>query len=106
MDRLSRDELTELRRKVGYVFQFAALFDSMTVARRNLALGLARRGLSEGEINRRISESLALVDLPDTEARYPAELSGACGSRWASPGRSLSSRATFCTTNPPRASIP
>jgi phospholipid/cholesterol/gamma-HCH transport system ATP-binding protein len=75
VDRLSRDELTELRRKVGYVFQFAALFDSMTVAE-NLALGLARRGLSEGEISRRITESLALVDLPDTEERYPAELSG------------------------------
>ena len=75
VDQLSRGELTELRRKVGYVFQFAALFDSMTVAE-NLALGLARRGLAEGEINRRISQSLALVDLPDTETRYPAELSG------------------------------
>jgi len=67
--------LTELRRKVGYVFQFAALFDSMTVAE-NIGLGLARRGLSESEIERRVADSLALVDLPDTQARYPAELSG------------------------------
>ncbi len=72
---LGKDELTELRRKVGYVFQFAALFDSMTVAE-NIGLGLARRGLSESEIERRIGDSLALVDLPDTQARYPAELSG------------------------------
>jgi phospholipid/cholesterol/gamma-HCH transport system ATP-binding protein len=72
---LGKDELTELRRKVGYVFQFAALFDSMTVAE-NISLGLARRGLSESEIERRIADSLALVDLPDTQARYPAELSG------------------------------
>jgi phospholipid/cholesterol/gamma-HCH transport system ATP-binding protein len=47
----------------------------MTVAE-NIALGLVRRGLSESEIDRRIGDSLALVDLPDTQARYPAELSG------------------------------
>ena len=40
---LSRDALYELRRKVGYVFQFAALFDSMTIAE-NLAMGLIKRG--------------------------------------------------------------
>jgi phospholipid/cholesterol/gamma-HCH transport system ATP-binding protein len=75
VDHLDPDGLKELRRKVGYVFQFAALFDSMTVAE-NIALGLARRGLSESEIEKRTSDSLALVDLPDTQARYPAELSG------------------------------
>ncbi|HEU5154634.1 MAG TPA: ABC transporter ATP-binding protein [Gemmatimonadales bacterium] len=75
VDQLDPDGLKELRRKVGYVFQFAALFDSMTVAE-NIALGLARRGLSETEIERRIGDSLALVDLPDTQSRYPAELSG------------------------------
>jgi len=75
VDQLDPDGLKELRRKVGYVFQFAALFDSMTVAE-NIALGLARRGLSDSEIDRRISDSLALVDLPDTQSRYPAELSG------------------------------
>jgi phospholipid/cholesterol/gamma-HCH transport system ATP-binding protein len=83
---LGKDELTELRRKVGYVFQFAALFDSMTVAE-NIALGLARRGLSESEIERRVADSLALVDLPDTQARYPAELSG--GMRKRVPGRRI-----------------
>jgi phospholipid/cholesterol/gamma-HCH transport system ATP-binding protein len=57
------------------VFQFAALFDSMTVAD-NLRLGLVRRGLDDDEIRVRIAESLALVELAGHDGRYPAELSG------------------------------
>jgi len=73
---LDRDDLTMLRQGIGYVFQFAALFDSMTVAD-NLALGLRRRrGLSDEEIDERVREALALVDLSGTEERLPAELSG------------------------------
>ena len=72
---LDRDDLTELRQGIGYVFQFAALFDSMTVAE-NLALGLRKRRLDEEEIEERISEALALVDLSGTGDRLPAELSG------------------------------
>ncbi len=72
---LDRDGLTTLRRGIGYVFQFAALFDSMTVAE-NVALGLRRRGLSDEEIDDRVREALALVDLSGTEERLPAELSG------------------------------
>lgn len=72
---LDRDGLTELRSKIGYVFQFAALFDSMTV-RENIALGLKRRGLTPSAIEERVQESLALVDLEETEDRMPAELSG------------------------------
>lgn len=72
---LSRDELMALRRNIGFVFQFAALFDSMTVAE-NIRLGLARQGLEPDTIEARIRESLALVDLADSEDVYPAELSG------------------------------
>lgn len=73
---LSRGELYELRRKVGYVFQFAALFDSLTVAE-NVALGLRRvPGMTEAEMGERVRECLALVDLVGFEDRYPAELSG------------------------------
>jgi phospholipid/cholesterol/gamma-HCH transport system ATP-binding protein len=72
---MTRDELTELRGRIGYVFQFAALFDSMTVAE-NIALGLRRRGHDEDAIAARIEESLAVVELSGTEAKYPAELSG------------------------------
>jgi phospholipid/cholesterol/gamma-HCH transport system ATP-binding protein len=72
---LDRDALTLLRRGIGYVFQFAALFDSLTVSD-NLALGLRRRGLAEEEIAERVHEALALVDLSGTGDRMPAELSG------------------------------
>jgi len=72
---LDRDGLSGLRAQIGYVFQFAALFDSMTVAD-NVALGLRRRDLSEDEIGQRVSEALALVDLTGTDEKLPAELSG------------------------------
>jgi len=72
---LDRDGLTELRRGIGYVFQFAALFDSLTVAD-NVALGLKRRGLEDEEIEERVLEALALVDLSGSGDRMPAELSG------------------------------
>lgn len=74
--KLSREELYDLRRKVGYVFQFAALFDSMTIGD-NIAMGLLKQGeLSSDEIDGRIAESLDLVELEGFEARMPAELSG------------------------------
>jgi phospholipid/cholesterol/gamma-HCH transport system ATP-binding protein len=72
---LTREELAELRGRIGYVFQFAALFDSMTVAE-NIALGLAKRGLDRGTIVERTTESLEVVELAGTEDKYPAELSG------------------------------
>ena len=72
---LDRDALRGLRSSIGFVFQFAALFDSMTVAE-NLALGLRRQGLADGEIAERTTEALELVGLADSQERYPAELSG------------------------------
>lgn len=75
VSQLDRAGLMALRREIGFVFQFAALFDSMSVAD-NVALGLRRRGLSPDVIAERVGEALALVDLAGTEARFPAELSG------------------------------
>jgi phospholipid/cholesterol/gamma-HCH transport system ATP-binding protein len=76
IDRLTRKELYALRGTIGYVFQFAALFDSMTVAE-NVAMGLRKQGrLSEKEIMARVDEALDLVDLDDVHRRMPAELSG------------------------------
>jgi len=72
---LDREALNALRRDIGFVFQFAALFDSMTVAE-NVGLGLKRRDLAEEEISERVAEALALVDLTGSGDRYPAELSG------------------------------
>ena len=72
---LERPALNALRAEIGYVFQFSALFDSMSVAD-NIALGLRRRNLSEDEIGERVEEALAVVDLTGAGERYPAELSG------------------------------
>jgi phospholipid/cholesterol/gamma-HCH transport system ATP-binding protein len=73
---LPREELYELRRKVGYVFQFAALFDSMTVFD-NVAMGLRRiREMSDEAIRQRVLESLALVEMDGFEDRFPGQLSG------------------------------
>jgi len=71
---LDRNGLMALRHEIGYVFQFAALFDSMTVAD-NVALGLRRR-LPKDEIADRVREALALVDMTGYDDRYPPELSG------------------------------
>ena len=74
--KLSRDALYQLRLNIGYVFQFAALFDSMTVDE-NIRMGLVKKGgLSEEQMRARVAESLALVDLSGFERRFPAELSG------------------------------
>jgi phospholipid/cholesterol/gamma-HCH transport system ATP-binding protein len=74
--KLPRKELYELRSHIGYVFQFAALFDSFSIGE-NIAMGLRKQGvLRPDEIETRIRESLTLVDLPDVAAKFPAELSG------------------------------
>lgn len=72
---LDYEGLMRLRRHIGYVFQSAALFDSLTVAD-NIALGLQRRGLAPEEIEARVAESLRLVELPESAGRFPSELSG------------------------------
>jgi phospholipid/cholesterol/gamma-HCH transport system ATP-binding protein len=73
---LEREELYALRRKVGYVFQFAALFDSMSVFD-NVAMGLRRiHGMSEEEIAERVKDSLHRVDMDGFADRMPGQLSG------------------------------
>jgi phospholipid/cholesterol/gamma-HCH transport system ATP-binding protein len=72
---LDYEELMRLRTRIGFVFQFAALFDSLSV-HDNLSLGLKRQGLPPEEIATRVAESLRLVELTDTGHRFPAELSG------------------------------
>ena len=69
------DELSALRGTVGYVFQSAALFDSLTVGD-NIRLGLRRRRTGPEEMEERVRESLEVVDLAGTEAKFPSELSG------------------------------
>lgn len=70
-------ELAHVFEKVGYVFQFAALLDSLNVFE-NIALPLLEKGKSEQEILPLVKEKLQLVDLdPDQNLyKYPSELSG------------------------------
>ena len=73
---LGRKDLVRLRRRIGYVFQFAALFDSMTIAE-NVGMGLQRLpDWDRRRIDGRVAECLSLVDLDGLGGRYPAELSG------------------------------
>jgi len=74
------EQLLEIRRKAGYVFQNAALFDSMNV-HDNVSLGLSDamiRSLGRAEVERRVSEALEDVNLDASLVmrKLPAELSG------------------------------
>ena len=97
---LREEALYELRRKVGYVFQFAALFDSMTVAE-NVGMGLVRiRGTTRGAIAERVAECLRLVDLEGYQERYPSELSGGQRKR-AGLARAIASRPKYLLYDEP-----
>lgn len=74
---LDKKALYEIRKKFGFLFQGAALFDSMTVEE-NVALPLVESGenLSPKEISSIVSEKLELVGLSNTQKLKPAELSG------------------------------
>jgi phospholipid/cholesterol/gamma-HCH transport system ATP-binding protein len=69
-------ELYTLRRRMGYLFQSAALYDSMSV-RDNLEFSLRRRGgMNEDTMTRRVTEQLHLVGLEHTIDKAPSQLSG------------------------------
>lgn len=74
--KLNEDELVELRRHVGILFQGAALFDSLTVYE-NIAYSLRERGeKDETKISKIVKERLEVVDLPEVIQKYPPQLSG------------------------------
>lgn len=74
---LNRDELGELRKKIGFLFQSGALYDSMTV-KQNLEFPLTRikKDLTQKEIDNKILEVLENVGLTDTLNKMPSQLSG------------------------------
>ena len=74
---LNNKRLGELRKKIGFLFQSGALYDSMTV-RQNLEFPLKRikRDLTQMEINEKINEALENVGLSDTLNKMPSQLSG------------------------------
>ncbi|HEY6766225.1 MAG TPA: ATP-binding cassette domain-containing protein [Candidatus Sulfotelmatobacter sp.] len=74
--KMPEEELYELRRKIGMVFQESALFDSLTVAE-NVAFRLMEEhGIYDSEIDQRVREALRFVELEQTVDKFPAELSG------------------------------
>jgi len=76
IERLREEAMLPLRRRTGFVFQGAALFDSLSVFE-NVAYPLREHtSRSEGEITDRVHRFLSLVGLPGTDSLLPAELSG------------------------------
>src|SRR5436305_5986609 len=76
LSELSESELTRQRLRFGFLFQGAALFDSLSV-RDNIAFGLRAQGRPEAEIQEIIRQRLLEVGLPtDVLPKKPAELSG------------------------------
>jgi putative spermidine/putrescine transport system ATP-binding protein len=69
------DPLKPEERGFGMVFQNYALFPHMTV-RKNVAFGLAMRGLPKAEIDRKVKEALSIVRLADQGDKLPGQLSG------------------------------
>ena len=74
---ITRKGLEELRKKIGFLFQSGALYDSMTV-KQNLEFPLSRikKDLTQQQINDKINEVLENVGLPDTLNKMPSQLSG------------------------------
>ena len=74
---LSQKKLYEIRKKFGFLFQGAALFDSMTIEE-NVGLPLieSKNGFTKSEILKAVREKLELVGLTNVEKLKPAELSG------------------------------
>ena len=76
MARIGKEELRELRARMGYVFQEAALLNWLS-AGDNVALPLRETtDMPEDEIVERVQEKLALVQMPDAYDKMPGELSG------------------------------
>jgi len=76
ISRLGEDDLNIIRRDMGMVFQYSALFDSMTVGE-NVAFGLRQHtNMNDEEIAQKVQRNLRLVDLEGREQAMPSELSG------------------------------
>jgi phospholipid/cholesterol/gamma-HCH transport system ATP-binding protein len=100
MNTLTRAEQSELMMQVGALFQFGALFDSMTVAEN---VGFALRYVQrrpDAEIAQRVRENLALVGLRDVEELYPAQLSGGMRKRVALARAIAHKPALLCVDEP------
>ena len=97
---LSKRELYEVRKKFGFLFQGAALFDSMTVGE-NVGLALTENtNMSKADIKNIVAEKLEIVGLPGIEEMNPADLSGGMKKR-VSLARSLSTNPSYILYDEP-----
>ena len=93
-----------MRRHMGFLFQNAALFDSMTVGD-NVAFPLVRQGALGGEeIRARVAERLRAVGLAGSEDKFPNELSGGMKKR-AALARAVIARPPVCIFDEPTAGL-
>jgi phospholipid/cholesterol/gamma-HCH transport system ATP-binding protein len=72
---MREEQMFELRRRIGMVFQEGALFDSLTV-RDNVGYRLMEQKVAEAEVTERVTEALRFVELEQTLERFPSQLSG------------------------------
>src|SRR6202041_3599690 len=75
IEEMTENELLGFRRRLGFVFQEGALFDSLTVAE-NVAFRLREENVPDPEVDERVREALKFVELEAALDKYPAELSG------------------------------
>jgi len=100
---LSESDLLQFRRRVGFVFQEGALFDSLTVGE-NVAYRLVEDALGEEVIASKVQEVLRFVELEHTADQLPSELSGGMRRR-VSIARALVSRPPIVLYDSPTAGL-
>ncbi len=104
--RLKGKDLAELRSRIGYVFQFGALFDSLDVFE-NIKLGITDDDCSADEHYcwDRVTECLDMVNLPqNTAQKYPADLSGGMKKR-VGLARAIAGRPTYLLYDEPTSGL-
>jgi phospholipid/cholesterol/gamma-HCH transport system ATP-binding protein len=100
---MTENELLEFRRRIGFVFQEGALFDSLSVGE-NVAYRLREDRVADDEVEQRVRESLRFVEMEDALEKMPDELSGGMRRR-VSIARALVSRPEVVLYDSPTAGL-
>jgi phospholipid/cholesterol/gamma-HCH transport system ATP-binding protein len=103
VSRMKEKQLLDFRRKVGFVFQEGALFDSLTVEE-NVAYRLTEEGVPHDEVLPKVQEALRFVELEHAIDQVPSELSGGMRRR-ASIARALITRPPIVLYDSPTAGL-